>query len=67
MSGERCTSEGTISQVRSSSVRSAMLEATPVGVITTVPAAMLSFADSSMVSWLVLGPTMAGTCSSLMR
>ena len=38
-----------------------MPEATAVGVMTKVPAGMVTLFDTSSVSWLVLGPTMAGT------
>jgi hypothetical protein len=56
-----------MSQVKSSSINSAMLDATALGVRSTVPASTLKRFDRSSVSWLVFGPTIAGTCSSVMR
>ena len=50
MSGARCTSDGTMSQVRSLSVSEAMLEATPVGLITTVTPGTVTLVETSNVS-----------------
>src|SRR5260221_14420183 len=56
-----------MSQVRSLSSRLAMSEATALGVIITVPPFTLTLVDRSSVSWLVFGPTIAGTWGSSIK